>query len=170
MDRAEAERFRSMLAAERRSADLYDEMADAASGDRRNILAELAEVERRHAAYWQSKLTELGEQVPEPGRRGLPVRLLSWLAHRLSIDAVLRYLERAEHADAGLYDADPDAAAGMAIDERSHARVLTRLRSSGTKTVSGRWPVSPGIGAIARGRCAPRYLVSTTVWCPTHRW
>src|SRR5690242_6089196 len=133
MDRAEAERFRSMLAAERRSADLYDEMADAASGDRRNILAELAEVERRHAAYWQSKLTELGEQVPEPGRRGLPVRLLSWLAHRLSIDAVLRYLERAEHADAGLYDADPDAAAGMAIDERSHARVLTRLRSSGTQ-------------------------------------
>jgi VIT1/CCC1 family predicted Fe2+/Mn2+ transporter len=129
MERAEVQRFRSMLAAERRSADLYAEMADAASGDRRNILTELAEVERRHAAHWQAKLTELGEQVPEPGRRGMRVRLLSWLAHRLSIDAVLPYLERAEHADAGLYRDDPDAAAGMSLDERSHARVLTRLRS-----------------------------------------
>jgi vacuolar iron transporter family protein len=37
-------------------------------------------------------------------------------------------VERAEHADAGLYEGDPDAAPGMAVDERSHARVLTRLR------------------------------------------
>src|SRR6202022_1930760 len=36
-----------------------------------------------------------------------------------------------EHADAGLYDADPDAAPGMSVDERSHARVLTRLREQG---------------------------------------
>jgi hypothetical protein len=47
----------------------------------------------------------------------------------LSIDAVLPYLERAEHADAGLYQGDPDATAAMAVDERSHARVLTRLQN-----------------------------------------
>jgi len=46
--------------------------------------------------------------------------------------AVLPFLERAEHVDAGRYQADADATAAMAIDERSHARVLTRLRESDT--------------------------------------
>jgi vacuolar iron transporter family protein len=40
------------------------------------------------------------------------------------------FLERAEHADAGTYQGDLDATAVMAIDERSHARVLTHLRES----------------------------------------
>jgi VIT1/CCC1 family predicted Fe2+/Mn2+ transporter len=53
------------------------------------------------------------------------------VARRFSADAVLPYVERAEHADAGLYADDPDATSGMAIDERSHARVLTRLREQG---------------------------------------
>lgn len=46
--------------------------------------------------------------------------------------AVLPFLERAEHVDAGRYRGDADATAAMAIDERSHARVLTHLRESDT--------------------------------------
>jgi len=124
----EADRFRDLLAAERRSADLYDGLAQAATGERREILTELATVERRHAAHWAKRLTELGEPVPEPASPGPRTRLLSWLARRFSINAVLPYLERAERADAGLYQDDPDATAAMAVDERSHARVLTQLR------------------------------------------
>jgi hypothetical protein len=62
--------------------------------------------------------------------------VLSWLARRFSADAVLPYLERAEHADASLYEGDPDATAAMAVDERSHARVLTRLRNHGARRSS----------------------------------
>jgi VIT1/CCC1 family predicted Fe2+/Mn2+ transporter len=125
-----ASRFRSLLASERRSADLYSGLADAATADRREVLTELAAVELKHAAHWAGKLTELGEPVPPAEPPGLRASAVSWLARRLSIDAVLPYLERSEHADAGRYDGDPDATAAMAVDERSHARVLTRLRST----------------------------------------
>ena len=126
---AAAKRFRDLLAAERRSAELYAGLADTTSGERREILTELAAVERRHAAHWADKLTELGEPVPPPRRRGLRTRLLTWLARRFSLEAVLPYLERAEHADAGLYQDDLDATPTMAVDERSHARVVSYLRT-----------------------------------------
>ncbi|MCQ4082361.1 VIT1/CCC1 transporter family protein [Streptomyces sp. RB6PN25] len=123
-----AAHFRAALDSERQSAALYRGLAAGATGERRQIFLELAAVEERHAAHWAQKLTALGERVPEPGSPGMRTRLLSWLAHRFSVDAVLPMVERAEHADAGSYDADPHAAPGMAADERSHARVLTRLR------------------------------------------
>ena len=131
MGNGQADRFRELLAAERRSADLYAGLADAATGERREVLEELAAVERRHAAHWAGKLVELGQGVPEPGPLGARAKAVAWLARRFSIDAVLPYLERAERADAGLYQDDPDANSKMAIDERSHARVLTQLRSDG---------------------------------------
>jgi VIT1/CCC1 family predicted Fe2+/Mn2+ transporter len=121
-------RFREMLAAERQSAALYRGLAAGAQGERRDVFEQLAAIEDRHAAHWAAKLTELGERVPDPGRPDLRTRLLAWIARRFSVDAVLPLVERAEHADAGMYDSDPDATPEMAIDERSHARVLTRLR------------------------------------------
>ena len=101
MGSGEANRFRELLAAERRSADLYAGLAEAAAGERRDVLNELAAVERRHAAHWADKLTELGEPVPELRRRSVRARAFSWLARRFSMDAVFPYLERAERADAG---------------------------------------------------------------------
>jgi vacuolar iron transporter family protein len=124
-----AQKFRDLLAAERRSAALYAGMAEGATGERRGVLTELAAVERKHAAHWESKLTELGEEVPEHAGSGLRAKVLSWLSRRFSVDAVLPFVERAEQADAGLYAGDPDAAPRMAVDERSHARVLTQLRT-----------------------------------------
>ncbi|HEY2095827.1 MAG TPA: VIT1/CCC1 transporter family protein [Pseudonocardia sp.] len=119
------------MAGERRSAALYTGLAEGATGQRREIFTELAAVEHKHAAHWAGKLTELGEPVPGAGRPDPRTRMLSWLARRFSADAVLPYVERAERADAGLYQDDPDATAAMAVDERSHARVLTRLRHRG---------------------------------------
>jgi vacuolar iron transporter family protein len=131
MPNVENDRYRELLAAEQRSAQLYEGLASAATGERRDVLAELAAVERRHAEHWAGKLTERGESVPEPPAASRYSRLLMWLARKASIDAVLPYLERSERADAGLYQDDRDATGQMAIDERSHARVLTRLRDNG---------------------------------------
>ncbi|MEV6670022.1 VIT1/CCC1 transporter family protein [Streptomyces sp. NPDC051162] len=142
--RREAVRYRELLASERQGAALYRGLAASAAGEQQQIFLELAAVEERHAAHWADKLTALGADVPAPRRPGPRTKLLSWLARRFSVDAVLPFVERAEHSDAGLYEGDPDAAPGMAADERSHARVLTRLRD-GT-----RGDAAEGGRAIAR--------------------
>jgi VIT1/CCC1 family predicted Fe2+/Mn2+ transporter len=128
-----AARFREMLTSERQSAALYRGLAASAEGERRQAFLQLADVEDRHGAHWARKLTELGEPVPSPGRVELRGRVLIWLAKRFSVGAVLPLVERAEQADAGSYDNDPDATSRMATDERSHARVLARLRE-GTRS------------------------------------
>ena len=130
MRMSESARFREMLAAEQRSATLYRGLAAGASGERREVFEQLAAVEDKHAAHWAAKLTEIGEPMPGPARPDLRTRALAWVARHFSADAVLPLVERGEHADAGLYDSDPHATPGMAVDERSHARVLTRLRGS----------------------------------------
>jgi hypothetical protein len=163
-----ASRFRDLLLAERRSADMYTGLAQAATGERREILSELAAVEGRHAAHWADKLRQLGEPVPDAPRPGVRTAVLTWFARRFSIDAVLPYLERAENADAGLYTGDPDATIAMAVDERSHARVLTRLRGSNEQ---GGGPLANrGTAATVRAHYAPRCSGSMTAWCPTPRW
>lgn len=134
--------YRSHLAAERESAALYRGLATTATGDRRGVLSELARMEERHAAHWEAELRELGAPVPRPARhRPSPrTRILTFLAHRFSLSAVLPMLERAERADAGRYDDEAAALPGMAVDERLHARVLARLS-----------PGQTGGGGVARG-------------------
>jgi vacuolar iron transporter family protein len=129
-------RWRDLLASEREAAALYDRLADAATGERSEILRELAGVERRHAAHWEERLRSAGAEVPAPSAPGLRTRLLAGTARRFSLDAVLPLIERAETSDAGLYDADPDAAAGMAADERGHARTLAAMRAGGREHAS----------------------------------
>jgi len=124
-------RWRDMLASERDAAALYTRLADAETGEREEIFRELASIELQHAAHWEGKLREAGADVPAPGGPSLRTRLLGQAAHRLSVGAVLPMIERAERADAGMYDADPDAAPGMAADERGHARTLGRLIDGG---------------------------------------
>lgn len=53
-------RWRELPASERDAAELYDRLAAAEPGERRAVLAELAQVERRHAAHWETKLREAG--------------------------------------------------------------------------------------------------------------
>ncbi len=127
---ADLKRWRDLLASEREAALLYDSLADAAEGERAEVLRELAQVERKHAAHWEQRLREAGATIPAaPTRPGLRTRTLGLAAKTLSLDAVLPAIERAERDDAGLYDADPDAAPGMAEDERGHARALEALRT-----------------------------------------
>jgi VIT1/CCC1 family predicted Fe2+/Mn2+ transporter len=124
---AEVKRWRDLLASEREAAALYSRLAEAETGERQQIFRELAETELRHAAHWTSKLRSAGAEVPAPGKPSLRTRLLGAAAGKLSVRTVLPLIERAERADAGVYDDEPDALPGMAADERSHARTLARL-------------------------------------------
>jgi vacuolar iron transporter family protein len=124
-------RWRDMLASERDAAALYTRLADAETGERQDIFRELASIELKHAAHWEGKLRDAGADVPAPRGPSLRTRLLGQAASRLSVGTVLPLIERAERADAGMYDADPDAAPGMAADERGHARTLGRLIDGG---------------------------------------
>jgi VIT1/CCC1 family predicted Fe2+/Mn2+ transporter len=124
-------RWRDMLASERDAAVLYTRLADAETGEREEIFRELASIELKHAAHWEGKLRDAGARVPDPRGPSLRTRLLSQAANRLSVRTVLPLIERAERADAGMYESDPDAAPGMAADERGHARTLARLLDGG---------------------------------------
>lgn len=124
-------RWRELLAGERDAAALYTRIAEAETGERRNIFEELAAVERRHAAHWEEKIRGAGKTVPPAGRPSVRTRLLATAASRLSPGAVLPLIERAERADAGMYDSDPDAAPGMAADEHGHARTIAKLIEGG---------------------------------------
>src|SRR2546428_10294824 len=123
--------WRELLARERDGAALYTRIASVETGERRSIFEELAAVERRHAAYWEDKIRGAGQDVPPPGRPSLRTRLLAAAARRLSPGAVLPLIERAERADAGVYDDDPDAVPGMAADEHGHARTIAQLIEGG---------------------------------------
>ncbi len=124
-------RWRELLAGERDAAELYSRLAQAETGERQKIFEELAAVECRHAAHWEEKLRDSGATVPPPGRPSLRTRLLATTASRLSPRAVLPLIERAERADAGMYDSEPDAAPGMAADEHGHARTIAKLIEGG---------------------------------------
>jgi vacuolar iron transporter family protein len=124
-------RWRDMLASERDAAALYTRLAEAETGEREQIFRELAAIELKHAAHWEGKLRDAGAAVPARRGPSLRTRLLGQAANRLSVGTVLPLIERAERADAGMYDAEPDADPGMAADERAHARTLGRLIDGG---------------------------------------
>jgi VIT1/CCC1 family predicted Fe2+/Mn2+ transporter len=146
-----------MLASERDAAALYTRLADAETGEREEIFRELASIELQHAAHWEGKLRDAGADVPAPRGPSLRTRLLGQAAHRLSVKTVLPLIERAERADAGMYDADPDAAPGMAADERGHARTLGRLIDGGRPDASAQvrrrepWHRGDRSGALRAG-------------------
>ncbi|HWG62545.1 MAG TPA: VIT1/CCC1 family protein [Streptosporangiaceae bacterium] len=130
-DRDTVKRWQSLLASERDAAELYSAMAEAEEGERKDIFRELANVERKHATHWEGKLREAGAAVPTPRGPSMRTRLLGVAAKRMSVSSVLPLIERAERSDASVYDEDPDAAPGMASDERSHARTIQHLIDGG---------------------------------------
>jgi VIT1/CCC1 family predicted Fe2+/Mn2+ transporter len=127
VDRNRIKRWQALLDSERDAAELYSRLAEAETGERRTIFEELAAIERRHAAHWAERIRAAGAEVPPPKRPSLRTRLLGAAARWVSTERVLPLIERAERADAGRYDREPDAAPGMAADERRHARTIGKL-------------------------------------------
>jgi vacuolar iron transporter family protein len=127
-----AARYRRRFAQERDAASVYRALAARRHGEDREILLALARAEERHAGYWSAKLDPV---EPAPRRPGVRARLLGWLTRRLGSLVVLALVQRAEAG--GHYDAEPDATAAMAADERVHALVVAGLAQRQRARVSG---------------------------------
>lgn len=124
-------RFLRYLEAERNASLLYRALADTVDGERREALIELAQIEDEHAVHWVEKLTEYGIPIPpaptalDPTDAALVAR-----ARGAGFADVLRHLEEAEGADAGMYDDEPEAPDSMSADEREHIEVFAQMRTS----------------------------------------
>lgn len=122
------DRYLSYLKSERGARNMYRALAELTTGDRREALLELAQIEDKHAAHWVELLEAAGASIPpdddslEPSDAELLQR-----ARTLSLDAVLPDLEQAERDAQGVYDAEPDADPGMADEERIHEQVLSTM-------------------------------------------
>jgi VIT1/CCC1 family predicted Fe2+/Mn2+ transporter len=127
-----AARHRRRLAQEQDAATVYRALARQRHGEDREILLALARAEERHAAHWSAQLHP-AERAPR--RLGVRARVLCWLARRLGSLLVLALVQRAEAA--GDYDAEPDATAAMAADERVHALVVAGLAQRHRARASG---------------------------------
>lgn len=123
----EIRRWRILLAKERDAAALYERLAAAETGERREVLTRLAAVERHHAEHWAGMLRDAGAPVPARSPVSARTRLLGRVAQWWSVRAVLPLVERAERVDAGRYDSEPDAPVAMAAEERGHARTIAAL-------------------------------------------
>src|SRR6185312_11010704 len=92
------------------------------------------------------------------------------MGEQQNVLAVLPFLERAEHVDAGRYRGDADATAAMAIDERCTPACSPICENRIRRMTHAAFDaVSVGTGEIDQGRCARQCLASTTDWSRTPR-
>lgn len=91
------------------------------------IYNELAEVEEKHAGFWEAKLRELGAE-PGPRKPSWRARVLAWTARKWGPRTILPTV--AERETVGRNDylrQDETAHTKMPAQERSHARVLQAM-------------------------------------------
>ena len=129
---ADLRRWRQHLADERAEAAVYRDLAGRRTGEEREILLALAAAEARHEQHW---LTLLGDDVGKPRRGDVRSRILGFLARHFGSVFVLALAQRAEARST--YDADVDATATMAADERIHGEVVRALAARGRTSLSG---------------------------------
>jgi len=142
-DEARTAAYRANLQDEIDSAALYRELSEAEENpELGRVYARLAEVEEEHAAFWEEKLREAGQEVP-PRRVGWRSRMLAMLARRFGTQLVVPTISSMERADSHAY-AGQEETSGTPLpsQEGSHARLLS--------TIAG--PASGGLegGAVAR--------------------
>ncbi|WP_353357093.1 VIT1/CCC1 family protein [Mycobacterium sp.] len=129
---ADLRRWRQHLADERAEAAVYRDLAGRRTGEEREILLALAAAEARHEQHW---LALLGDDVGKPRRGDVRSRILGFLARHFGSVFVLALAQRAEARSP--YDADVDATATMAADERIHGEVVRALAARGRSRLSG---------------------------------
>ena len=118
-------RLRSNRQVEIDSAAQYRAMA-AAEPDAgvARVYRELADVEDKHAAFWEAQLRAQGAE-PGPGRPSWRARVLGWIARRGGARLILPTVASREAAGRNDYAAQPETVhTSMPAQERSHARVL----------------------------------------------
>src|SRR3954463_6271987 len=121
-------RFRANRQDEVDSAAQYRAMA-AAEPDAgvARIYRELAEVEEKHAGFWETKLRDHGLD-PGPRRPSWRARVLAWTARRLGPRMILPTIAQSEAVSRNDYAAQSETAhTRMPAQERSPARVLKAM-------------------------------------------
>ncbi len=130
MTEPDVRRWRRNIQDELDSAELYRRVADAEDDEAlASVYRRLAAVEERHAEFWAKHLRDAGQPVPA-ARVGWRTKALGWLARRFGTALVVPTIDAMEQADAGSYDAQPEAAGSrLPAEERSHARLLKAIGS-----------------------------------------
>ena len=122
--------------------------------ERRQIFAELIEVEIKHADVWRQKLKEAGAEPREHGP-SLKVRFLGWAARRFGVRSVLPIVRNMEAGAYGAYMAQDATAQAMAPDESEHRRTIARMAKGDggagpAESITSRekWHLSGGGGTL----------------------
>ena len=138
-----------------------------------DVYRRLAEVEERHAGFWEERLRVAGQPVPprRPSRRS---RTMAWLARRFGPQVVLPTIVAAEGQDSSGYGGQPEtrgtvmpgeealARARPRDDPRRHPRRASRARRSrGSRGATAPSAATPS---------APPSSAPTTAWSRTCRW
>jgi vacuolar iron transporter family protein len=121
-------RFRSNRQDEIDSAAQYRAMAAAEPDEAvSRVYRELAQVEEKHAAFWEGQLRALGVE-PGPARPSWRARVLGWIARRFGARLILPTVASREAAGRNDYATQPETAhTRMPAQERSHVRVLQAM-------------------------------------------
>jgi vacuolar iron transporter family protein len=121
-------RYRANLQGEVDGAAMYRAMADLEpQPERAEVYRRLASIEDSHATFWRKQLADRGAATGA-FRPGWRTKLLIQIARRFGPDVVAPTLRTLEEIDRDHYDAQPESRATlMPAQERSHARVLSRL-------------------------------------------
>ncbi len=124
-------RYRANLEGERDAVFLYGKLAASEPNpDLAGVYTRLAGTEARHVSFWEGKIVEAGAAVP-PFKPSFNARLQARYAKRYGAQSVVSSIARVEGKAAGSYDGQPEAeAAGLASEERSHARVFGALAAA----------------------------------------
>lgn len=123
--REDVSRYRGNLQDEVDSAALYRIMAAREpKTELAQVYGRLAEVEERHAGFWEEHLRRLGAPV-KARRPSWRSRTLGFIAQRFGAHWVLPSMANMEQVNRHVYDDQVETAGtGMPGQERSHARLL----------------------------------------------
>ncbi len=137
-DRSSAARYRANLQSEIDSSTVYRAMAAAEKSQQlASVYLRLAEVEERHASFWEDRMRSLGF---DPGRRAPSwrARTMAFLARRFGPKIVLPTVATLEQVDQAGYDDQPETSGTKMPDqERSHARVLRYIAGGSPQGIAG---------------------------------
>lgn len=133
--KSDLERYGRHVVAEWDAAALYRGLAELSDGRRREVLAELASIEDKHAAFWSEKIREHGGTAPEftQFQPSLRTRELLVRARAESTDVILPIVEQDERDAVDGYSEEPEAPESMLADEAGHARALQELMAEATR-------------------------------------
>jgi VIT1/CCC1 family predicted Fe2+/Mn2+ transporter len=130
--------YRANLKDEQDSAYLYRVLADVEPDERLSgVYRRLAETEKKHLKFWEHKIQDAGEMVPER-RVGWRTRVLGWLARRFGPQFVLPTIAGKEELDSGDYSTQSETiGTRMPSEERSHARLLREISTGSSPGLEG---------------------------------